>query len=232
MRSSIGNVGQRKKMKLQYLGDSKDSFKWDYHDYLTQEFRYPFLNIALMMTPDDESNEGKSHPSLFPARSEIIEFCKHLREKRGLEEIRCLHEKKGSNYTVEFLNGSTFITNQNRSQYFSGLSANTKQLLFLDPDNGFEPEKSSERHVLYSDIASLIGQISNDSVISVFQHFRRKSFVEDFARIKHRLYSGYATAIYWHSLMFVATGKSQKVIAQVSEANKKYSRTHPVKVIA
>ena len=221
------------KMKLQYLGDSKDSFKWDYHDYLAQELRYPFLNIALMMTPDDESNDGKSYPSLFQARSEIIEFCKHLREQRSIEVVRRLPEKTGSNYTVEFHNGIAFITNQNRSQYFSGLSGNTKQLLFLDPDNGFEPEKSySEKHVLYSDIASLLGQMSDDSVISVFQHFRRKSFVEDFARIKQRLYSGYATAIYWHSLMFVAIGKSQKVIAQVSEANKKYSRTYPVKVIA
>lgn len=219
-------------MKLQYLGDSKDSFKWDYHDYLAQELRYPFLNIALMMTPDDESNDGKSFPSLFQARPEIIEFCKHLRYMKSIETIRLLPEKIDSNYTVELHKGSTFITSKNRSQYFSGLLANTKQLLFVDPDNGFEPEKSySEKHVLYSDIASLLGQMSDDSVISVFHHFRRKSFVEDFAIIKHRLYSGYATAIYWHSLMFVAIGKSRKVIAQVGEANEKYSRTHPVKVI-
>jgi hypothetical protein len=219
-------------MKLQYIGDSKDSFKWDYHDYIAQELCYPFLNIALMMTPDDKSNDGKSAPSSFQAKPEIIEFCKHLREKRSIEAIRHLPEKTGSNYTIELHNGSAFITNQNRSQYFSGLSVNTKQLLFLDPDNGFEPEKShSKKHVFYSDIASLLRQISDDSVISVFQHFRRKSFVEDFARIKHRLHSGYATAIYWHSLMFVAIGKSRKTIAQVSEANEKYSRTHPVKVI-
>jgi hypothetical protein len=219
-------------MKLQYLGDSKDSLKWDYHDYLAQELRYPFLNIALMMTPDDKSNDGKSHPSLFPARSEIMKFCERLREKRSIEMIRHLPEETGANYTIGFHNGSTFLTNQNRSQYFSGLSANMKQLLFLDPDNGFEPEKSySEKHVLYSDIASLLGQMSDDAVISVFQYLRHKSFPEDFARIKQRLYSGYATAIYWHSLMFVAIGKSQKVITQVSEANEKYSRTHPVKVI-
>ncbi len=220
-------------MKLQYLGDSKDSFKWDYHDYLAQELSYPFLNIALMMTPDDESNDGKSHPSLFPAKSKRVEFCQHLREKRSIEAVRRLPETTGSSYTVKFHNESTFITNQNRMQYFSGFSADVNQLLFLDPDNGFEPEKSySKKHVLYSDIASLLGQISDDSVISIFQHFRRKSFVEDFARIKERLYGGDATAIYWHSLMFVAIGKSQKVIAQVGEANKKYSSTYPVKVIA
>ena len=220
-------------MKLQYLGDSKDSFKWDYHDYLAQELRYPFLNIGLMMTPDDESNDGKSHPSWFPARSTIVAFCEHLREQRSIEAVRRLPEITGSSYTIKFHNESAFITNQNRRQYFSGFSPDENQLLFLDPDNGFEPEKSyNEKHVLYSDIASLLGQISDDSVISVFQHFRRKSFVEDFARIKERLHSGYATAIYWHSLMFVAIGKSQKVIARVGEANEKYSREYPVEVIA
>ena len=50
-------------MKLQYLGDSKDSFKWDYHDFLVAELGYPLLNIALMMTPDDAGNDGQSHPS-------------------------------------------------------------------------------------------------------------------------------------------------------------------------
>lgn len=220
-------------MKLQYLGDSKDSFKWDYHDYLAQEVRYPFLNIGLMMTPDDESNDGKSHPSRFPARLKILEFCEHLREQRSIEAVRRLPEITGSSYTIKFHNESTFITNQNRRQYFSGFLADENQLLFLDPDNGFEPEQSyNEKHVLYSDIASLLGQISDDSVISVFQHFRRKSFVEDFARIKERLHGGHATAIYWHSLMFVAIGKSQKVIARVGEANERYSREHPVEVIA
>lgn len=217
-------------MKLKYLGDSKDSFKWDYHDYLAQKLRYSLLNITFMMTPDDESNDGKSHPSLFPARDKIIKFCEHLRKKRSIQAVRRLPKITGSSYTVRLHNESAFITNQNRTQYFSGFSADVNQLLFLDPDNGFEPEKSySEKHVLYSDIASILGQISDYSVISIFQHFRRKSFVKDFARIKERLYDGYATAIYWHSLMFVAIGKSQKVIAQVGEANEEYSRTYPVK---
>jgi len=62
-------------MKLQYLGDSKDSFKWDYHDYLTDALGYNLLNILLMITPDDETNEGKTNPDWFPARKEIIDFC-------------------------------------------------------------------------------------------------------------------------------------------------------------
>jgi hypothetical protein len=49
-------------MKRQYLGDSKDCFKWDYHDYLMSALGYKILNILLMMTPDDKSNDGKTKP--------------------------------------------------------------------------------------------------------------------------------------------------------------------------
>ncbi len=85
-------------MKLQYLGDSKDSFKWDYHDFLVSELKYPLLNIALMMTPDDGSNDGKTRPSLFPAREEIISFCQFLRENRSIDSIRNLPLITGASY--------------------------------------------------------------------------------------------------------------------------------------
>ena len=38
-------------MKLQYLGDSKDSFKWDYHDYLATSLKFSTLKVIFMMTP-------------------------------------------------------------------------------------------------------------------------------------------------------------------------------------
>ena len=103
------------------------------------------------------------------------------------------------------------------------------ELVFLDPDNGFEPEKScSEKHVAYRDISQLLDQMSFDSVISVFQHFRRKSFPKDYARIRERIQSGHSTAIYWHSLMFVVASKSEKVIQRVASANENYAKTNPV----
>jgi len=151
-------------MKLQYLGDSKDSFKWDYHDYLLRELGYPVLNIMLMMTPDDQSNDGKSRPSLFPARREIIEFCNDLRNERDIKLIYELSDRTGSNYIINLHKPETHLTNLNRKIYFSGLSEKQNQLLFLDPDNGFEPENSfREKHVLYSDIKAILEQISENS---------------------------------------------------------------------
>lgn len=226
-------------MKLQYLGDSKDSFKWDYHDYLLSEMGYPKFNIALMMTPDDGDNDGNLHPTLFPARSQIIDFCHDIRLKRYIgsinEAVACikdLPEKTSALYDVSFHKGATYFTNENRNGYFSDFKNSVNQLVFLDPDNGFEPEKSlNEKHVRYADITQILEQLSDESVVSVFQHHRRKKFPDDFSRIKERIETGYTTAIYWHSLMFVTISKSEDAINRVIKANEKYSDDKPVTVI-
>ena len=72
--------------------------------------------------------------------------------------------------------------------YFSGLDGAGDALVFLDPDNGFEPQRScTDKHVRYGEVSRVIEQLSADSVVSVFQHFRRVPFPEDFARIRRRL---------------------------------------------
>jgi hypothetical protein len=220
-------------VKQQYLGDSKDSFKWDYHDWVVSKLGYPVFNVVLMMTPDDGGNDGKSHPTLFPARDEIIGLCHDLRERRCIEEIKNIAKKTGSSYVVTLHQGDSYITNKNRREYFSGFSSEQDQIVFLDPDNGLEPETSfSEKHVRYSDITRVLDQLSNESIITVFQHFRRISFKDDFSRIRKRIESGHSTAIYWHSLMFVAISRSEKAIERTLLANQKYSESNPVEVIA
>lgn len=220
-------------MKLQYLGDSKDSFKWDYHDFLVSELKYPLLNIALMMTPDDDGNDGRTQPSLFPASGEVIDFCQYLRKNRSINSIKTLPQKTGASYQVALHNNGKYITNENRAEYFSDINQAKRQLLFLNPDNGFEPENSiNEKHVGYNDIISILDQLSSETVVSIFQHHRRISFPIDFSRIRERIKSGYSTAIYWHSLMFVAIAKSKETIERVRTANKKYAAANPVKVVA
>ena len=219
-------------MKRQYLGDSKDAFKWDYHDYLVSELNYPALVIALMMTPDDTSDEGKSKPSLFQARKGIINFCNELRKTRSLESIRSLPLKTGNSYAVALHKGDEFFTMQNRNQHFSNFDSQFDQVILLDPDNGFEPEKSlKNKHVSYSEITKILKQTSQNSIISVFHHFRRISFADDYARIKERIEEGYSTAIYWNFLMFVAVSKSKEVISKVISANRKYAESNPSKII-
>jgi len=81
------------------------------------------------------------------------------------------------------------------------------------------------------DIHILLSQLPHEAAISVFHHFRRTPFANDFKRIKERLGDCHATAIYWHSLMFVAVSKSKETIARVTDANRCYSENYPVKTI-
>lgn len=219
-------------MKRQYLGDSKDSFKWDYHDYLTSALGYPMLNVTLMLTPDDGTNDGETHPELFAAREAVLTFCRDLKKQRNIQLIQKLPSATGSKYIVELHKEEAYLTTRNRKDYLSDFFAETRQVLFLDPDNGFEPERSNnEKHVLYSDVEAILKQLSPEAVISVFQHFRRRSFDKDFARIKERILNGYTTAIYWHSLMFVAITKTKDMIDKVISVNHQYSQRYPVKVL-
>lgn len=222
-------------MKLQYLGDSKDSFKWDYHDFLSTELGFGILNIALMMTHSDTSGEGNTDPSCFPAHKNIVSFCEALRRTRQLQKIYDLPKVTKSAYTVLLHRESTFFINKDRKSYFSELTG-AQQILLLDPDNGFEPEKScSKKHVAYTDIQHIFDQMSDDSVVSVFQHFRRIPFTDDYAgissKIRQRVKNCYVAGICWHSLMFVTISKSKVIMKRVRRLNVKYSKKMPGKLL-
>jgi hypothetical protein len=231
-------------MKLQYLGDSKDCFKWDYHDFLASALKVPTLDVIFMITPDDDGLDGATPPTLYRAKESIINFCYYIREclKLGVfgmnresdfyNRMKHLPQFTCANYNVVIHRQHQHFYYKVRSDYFSNLPCNNSKLVFIDPDNGFEPEKScGNKHVSYNEINILLDQLPQDAVISVFHHFRRIPFVNDFKRIKERLGDCHATAIYWHSLMFVAVSKSKEAINNVIEINRDYSEYHPVKSI-
>ena len=219
-------------MKLQYLGDSKDSFKWDYHDYLVESLDYRSLNLVLMMTPDDGGSHGSSSASLYPARANVIEFCRALRKNRDLSKLCQLPKVTTSNYSVEFHSEDVLPGRELRRNYFEGFSKDTDQVVLVDPDNGFEPRKSfSDKHLLFSELDHVLEQISKESVISVFQHFRRKPFEQDFVEIIERILNGFSTAVYWHSLMFILVTRSLDVYKRLIAVNELYAMGRPVKVI-
>lgn len=219
-------------MKRQYLGDSKDSFKWDYHHFLVEALGYTDLKIAWMMTHDDNGPDGRTAPELFPARQEILRLCHQLRTTRNPELLSGLPATTGAEYEVSFHEPEKNLSGDSGQSFFTGIKAAPKHVVLLDPDNGFEPARSStDKHVRYSDLDRLIKTVPADTVVTVFQHFRRKKFPEDFARIRDRLLSGYSCAIYWHSLMFVNIASSSKTISRVCKINREYAKHRPVAVL-
>jgi len=233
-------------MKLQYLGDSKDAFKWDYLDFLARKMKMD-LHVIPMLTPDDSKSEGSTPSLWFPASGSVEKFCGWLRKNRELEQIRRLPKCTGGDYQVRLHNpcNSTdkFFRHSKRVEYFDAVNFAScqGQMVFLDPDIGFQPAKTiNEKHVKYSDMEIIWPQIHKDSIVVVFQHGRRMSvpFCEHYKEIRDglrqcRLENFHSTALFWcDKLMFVAIGKSREQIEEVRDANVKYQRKgRPVLVI-
>jgi hypothetical protein len=218
-------------VKLQYLGDSKDSFKWDYHDFLVSHLGYEMLTVAPMLTADDGGRDGRTPANRYPARKPVLSFCQELCRTRDLDRIRALPRHTAATYRLTLHNAG--IAAVDRSEYFAGLDCGRDQVVLVDPDNGFEPETTwGDKHVRYSDVRFILGQVSRKSIVSVFQHFRRVPFPDDFERIKSRLGASSVTALYWQSLMFVAVSQSAAAIHAVRAANGAYANAYPVKILS
>lgn len=218
-------------MKRQYLGDSKDCFKWDYLGFLVQSLGLPQLRVVWMMTPDDGTSEGSTLPTLFPGRPSVVELCENLRATRAPELVAELPGAVDGNFEVHF--HQPYALSVDRRTYFSGITCSLPSVVFLDPDNGFEPSGArSDKHVRYAEVDDLIQSLPSGSIVTVFQHFRRKRFIDDFAVIRSRLLSGHSCAIYWHSLMFVTLSACAETLARVIGANSEYAKSRPVKTVA
>ena len=215
-------------MKEQYLGDSRDSFKWDYHDRLTRALGYSQLNIVLMMTENDKTSHGKRKPTDYPARDEVLNLCRELKKNRNIQLLRSLPEKTGAAYSVELHNCDHIFTATSRRDYFEGFSGSKDQVVFVDPDTGFEPEKSRycEKHVQFCEVNRVVEQISSESVVSIFQYARqgqsKGEFEKRYESIRNRL-RGFTAAIYWDvQVMFILLSQAKKSIRQIHEINEDY----------
>ena len=229
-------------MKQQYLGDSKDAFKWDYLDYLTKKLQSDYLDIIPMITPNDKSGEGKTSSDLFPADDKISQFCKDLKRNGDFGFLRQLPKYTAEQYKVRLHKlECEFVNSENkRRKYFSDISLEQGQIWFFDPDIGFEPLKTpNKKHLKYSDIANIWTRFNKDAVIMIFQHGRRMHtpFGEHYQEIMKSLTNSsvdcHATALFWCSqLMFVVIGKSKIKIEQVQKINARYQQLpRPVQLI-
>jgi hypothetical protein len=215
----VGNV-----VKLQFLGDARDSFKWDYHRYLVTKLGYARLGIVWMLTPDNTLSHGQSAPEAFPADPLIHELCYQLRLSRDRELIRILPGAEAAFKVQTYDQIENFLQARRLVENVSeGLQ---DEVIFLDPDNGFEPEKSaSASHVRYREVQDIVAGATESTVVTVFQFFRRKDFVDDFKDIRKRLGSFHSAAAYQRGvMMIIAISKSKEICDRVSVINREYAK--------
>ncbi len=218
-------------MRLQYIGDAKDYFKWSRLHDLAKSLLYRDLTIALMMRPDDKSRQGGS---IDKYSDRISDFCTELRELKGSEAsedekhkrfaklLQGLPERLGASYKISLHKGCEFFYAENGREYFSGFDKK-QQIVFVDPDIGFEPKNRKNEHVAYSEIKYIFEQVTEDSIIAVFQDGTMKENLSDFyeKKIKPRLISygmSFSIARSWNNkAMMIYIAKSEEVLNKIDQ---------------
>lgn len=183
-------------MKNQYVGDINDYRKYGLLRAIISATHFSVV-VARMLTPDDGSSDGTktaylnkpeqwSHcdPALFNGLREMLFSGEH----RGV----ALVESSG------IIPGATFFSDlvpddaPGRASWFDSLcrSSGNCDLVFLDPDNGFEVKskpygrKNSSKHLYWREAVTLW---ESGKSLLVYQHFTRENRLDYIQRMLEAL---------------------------------------------
>jgi hypothetical protein len=226
-------------MKLQYLGDARDAFKWDVLHWICTRSSPHFEELVFvpMLTPDiAQSNEGKTPHERFACRDFIRPFVDSLQhEPRSLGRIAALGSAEFNTpaFRVSLFAPSGHIgEGEQRAQYWSGFAPEkyTNAVVFFDPDNGFETKtQHATKWVRHLELKHFLSRLPETSVAVIYQHRPRRKWVDLFADLKDSLsYAHTAVAVHESNLAFVAIAGNAPAGRRIVAAINSYADEHPV----
>jgi hypothetical protein len=223
-------------MRLQFLGDYPDAFKWDaLHWMCTRSFaRFDSLLIVPMLTPDEpESTHGGSSPDGFPCRPFIKTFLRRLRDERSLRPLSELGTLNEPRFEVIVHPDPLPIGNAFRRYHYWGpvcTQMRADQIVFMDPDNGFETKSQRARkHFRHDEAARVMSAMPESSALVVYQHWRRQRWHEAFSEIADDAdYAETVSAVYLKDLALVAMSKNSVTGQRINAVLEDYKRHNPL----
>ena|SRR2546426_7373394 len=225
-------------MKLQYLGDSRDAFKWDLLHWLVSETDPPFSKLVVipMLTPDDEvPHDGMTPAKLFASRPEISNFLKVLAKlPRTLEGIANLGSLDGlRQFKVQVHEAQRYIgSGKKREAYWKSFRSETQEstLVFADPDNGLESKtKRAEKWLRYDEVRKILEKLPQTSALVVYQHRpQREKWQSALPKIKSQCTFPYqAFSICESNLAFIVFTTGKETHDRLLACAKCYIKDHP-----
>lgn len=223
-------------MKLQYLGDYRDAFKWDLLHWTCSRStpRFDGLHFAPLLTPDDpDPRDGQIPHQRFVARPLIHAFVESLRQTpRNLLTIERLgHLETEPRFSVTIHAPARYVGAQaERANYWRGFvpAEISNSIVFLDPDNGFETKTNhGAKWVRHTEIAWIVNALPASSAVVVYQHRPRRKWADVFGSLAGALtYAPFACAAYDSSLAFVALTRSPDTFARIAGSFESYAAQH------
>jgi hypothetical protein len=223
-------------MKLQYLGDSRDAFKWDLLHWICVDSVPQFTRLLFvpLLTPDvPDLRHGETPHKRFPCREDIRPILDALgRYPRSFEPLKRLGEIDQARRfeTVIYKQNEYLGKGASRALYWGDLNRylapNT--IVFLDPDTGFEPEhpeSDKDEWVQHGEVKWLLNSIDDSSAVVVYQHRpQRKAWPAVFEALAcHLDYSRRAVVAFESNLAFVGLARDLKTGDRLADAIRRYA---------
>ncbi len=150
-------------MRHEFVGDDRDLFKWS----LILDLAEPDKTIVYVpMARPDERLRSASDPHL---RDDVKQY---FRENRmNTVEAMCPSRMSVASWDC--------YANETREAYFDDVcrlldrdASGTPRVVFLDPDTGMEPRRSSAKHVHVRDasLKAVWRSMRSDDILVVYQH--------------------------------------------------------------
>jgi hypothetical protein len=206
-------------MKLQFLGDSRDSFKWDLLHHVVTSTQPAFRELVFvpMLTPDVPGlGHGSTPATRYPCRPNVLKFVHSLAVKpRSFERVASLGSLPDMpSFMVHIHQPDQQLGfGWQRHFYWQRLleQPRAESLVFIDPDNGFETNsQAGQQHLRYGEAAALLSRLPVTSALVVFQYRPQgQSWDVVFGRIGNSFPDPFQyVAIHHGQLAFVFIGRS------------------------
>jgi hypothetical protein len=222
-------------MKLQYLGDARDAFKWDILHWVCTKSSPAFSRLVYipMLTPPDNPNEGRIHHQQFACRDFIRPFVESLTmEPRSFMRVCSL----GAVEPLKRFEVSVFAPERvigiaaRRREYWADFNPSDfdDSVIFFDPDNGFETKtQHAQKWIRHRELSCMIDRLPATSVAVVYQHRPHLEWDNVFAEIEKKIDYANSVAAHERDLAFVALAGNRTVWRRVNDCIKDYAKNHP-----
>ena len=216
-------------MKDQYFGDKRDFFKYHLALTLVERLNLEAFTLVTMLTSPEGGNDGNQMDErlhrLRPDLHDFLTDCVADESKRRVASLRAYMEARHPDVRYVGYEDSQPMTSRTREGYFSRIQpfALHRAVILIDPDNGFEVQRSGEQHLLYSDFAQVFEAMDDESVLVAYQHrgrfeTMRATFMKKAGGIVAAIPSARPFCISDNEIGFIIVTKSDELRGRVQSA--------------
>jgi hypothetical protein len=220
-------------MKLQYLGDARDAFKWDLLHWICTRSSPAFSELVFvpLLTRDIQgSNEGRVPHHYFQCQDFLRPFVASLvEEPRSLMRIAGLGSVQPRSFKVTVFSPERFLhSGTKRREYWAEFDPTKMKnaVVFFDPDNGYETRTcNGQKWIRHSELEDLFTRLPETSIAAVYQHRPRlRRWPDVFVGLQKKLtYIDTAVAVHEANLAFVGMAGNAEAGRRISSAIDAYA---------